>query len=176
MKKVLWIVLAVCSMGLHVGCGSSGDTQPNCATGTEYAEPGCGENNKFTAGCFTPCTKNSDCDEKSECKTVSIKPACATAPQGDAVCNACGQQKSFCMAKDSTTPTQCAAGEEHHTPGCGDTKPAIQAGCFKPCKADTDCDSGKTCQDTSVTPSCAKNADPNGVVCGACGETIKLCR
>ncbi|TNE48470.1 MAG: hypothetical protein EP343_15375 [Deltaproteobacteria bacterium] len=173
MKRALVLMWIAGWVGLFAACGSSPDST-NCEQGKEYAKPGCGDNNNFTAGCYKPCASDTDCGTDETCTSLTVTPACAmsTNPNG-AVCGACGEEKKFCMAKSTNT---CASGEEYHTPGCNDNAPKIKAGCYKPCTADTDCSGTQTCKDADVTPGCAKNPDPNGSVCGACGMTVKLCQ
>lgn len=168
------MVLSVGLVGLSWGCVGVGQPPAGqCAAGQEHHTPGCGDGNDdaFKAGCYTPCDANKKCPSGEECKQVTVTPACAK-NTGGVSCDACGSGAFLCFPQGNG---QCPSGQEHHTPGCGGdaNQPKITAGCYTPCADDSACPSGKTCKTVDVTPECAKSTGP--VVCGACGQSKKLC-
>ena len=135
------------------------------------------------------CNVDADCAVLGDCSNAHFVPVSASAavegqeliaarcdkvsdgPTFHPVCRA-----STCQLVFSTLPCgggghdKCPAGLTFEAPGCeGEPFPA---GCYVACDSETagSCPPGFTCQETSVTPSCASEG------CDACGEMRELCR
>jgi hypothetical protein len=132
--------------------------RPACEVGEFMSEA---ESCAFVVGnlCFETAEQACDCDGcgLDSCTIMESFPA-----------------QVACEQEEVEIENPCEDTEQYYEPGCDEGMPEIEAGCFVPCRddSDTSCADGASCTLVSINPCVCNDGD---VCCDACGAQAFVC-